>query len=101
MKPEFRLLKLNIQVKLSTVFGIVFGCVRRIVFVRLPLGVVCFTCFDAPLEGSLSTSTGHQGYAREGAAPGLGYPMRSTYSHPTVKRTPLPLARVPVFLWIA
>ena len=22
------------------------------------------------------------------------------YSHPTVKRTPLPLARVPVFLWI-
>ena len=23
------------------------------------------------------------------------------YSHPTVKRTPLPLARVPVFLWIA
>ena len=22
------------------------------------------------------------------------------YSHPTVKRTPLPLARAPVFLWI-
>ena len=25
---------------------------------------------------------------------------REAYSHPTVKRAPLPLARFPVFLWI-